>query len=434
MTRSSIAATVLASALLFLGPWSSQARAVVIYDPDGAFRLTGPTPNDNYFFDIQGNYGVGMATPIAPNYLLSVKHLNVPSNNVVTFLSSSPNAGQYSVVQVIDHADSDLRLIKIDQPLAMWADPYFGNGEVGKDVILTGRGTQVGDPVFLSGELRGWEWGTFDGVRSWGENTITAKTTVNVAGTNTPALRWTFDPIAGANQGQLTERDSGGGVFFEEDGRWYLAGINAAVEAPFKKSSGGEDIWAALFNVRNFFPASGPRINQTRGSYGYATQISAVEDWLRSIIVDGDLTGSGSVGIPDFDYFSQVYQSGQYDWRADLNNDGVVDLEDWHILVHDIAGTFFGDVNFDGQVDDFDIQQILASGKFMAGDTGATWADGDMNLDGRVDMDDILLILDSWGSTASLDSLMTMAAIPEPATAGPMMLGAGMLLARRRNR
>jgi len=52
-----------------------------------------------------------------------------------------------------------------------------------------------------------------------------------------------------------------------------------------------------------------------------------------------------------------------------------------------------GDTNGDGTVDSFDIQNILASGKFGDGPSGATWPEGDVDGDKDVDTFDIQMVL-----------------------------------------
>src|SRR3989442_611974 len=44
--------------------------------------------------------------------------------------------------------------------------------EIGKHMVVIGRGTQRGDEVRVNGVLKGWQWGAADLVQSWGENTI----------------------------------------------------------------------------------------------------------------------------------------------------------------------------------------------------------------------------------------------------------------------
>ena len=88
--------------------------------------------------------------------------------------------------------------------------------------------------------------------------------------------------------------------------------------------------------------------------------------------------------------------------------------EDW-VVVQFISG----DANKDGTVDlqDFGILKVNFGGP-------GCWSQGDFNGDGAVDLQDFGLLKASFGGVC---------AVPEPATAGGLMLGSVVLLARRRH-
>src|SRR5690606_5741776 len=110
-----------------------------------------------------------------------------------------------------------------------YAPMYNGGQEAGKSAVIFGRGTQRGDEVVVNNELKGWTWGVGDGQMRWGENTI--------EGSYGSLIRMSFDIDGGANEVHLSSGDSGGGVFVLDQGIWKLAGVNYAVEGPWKTTS-----------------------------------------------------------------------------------------------------------------------------------------------------------------------------------------------------
>ena len=116
-------------------------------------------------------------------------------------------------------------------------------------------------------------------------------------------------------------------------------------------------------------------------------------------------------------------------WEFTYTLDGLEGLRAGAI---DVEAFLPGDVDFDGDVDPWDIQQILAANSFENG-FGWDWASGDFNGDLLVDWQDIQMILDHglYGPSVG-GALLTM--IPEPATSCLLALGLVAVLRRRRPR
>jgi hypothetical protein len=107
----------------------------------------------------------------------------------------------------------------------------------------------------------------------------------------------------------------------------------------------------------------------------------------------GEIPGGDRVGLGEiaFEIIDGVFVAG------DFNSDGLIDLQDFEIL----------------------------SGNLNTSD--ADFADGDINFDSRVDLQDFVQFRDIYaGATAAT------AAVPEPATAGLMLLGLLSLVGARR--
>ncbi len=114
----------------------------------------------------------------------------------------------------------------------------------------------------------------------------------------------------------------------------------------------------------------------------------------------------------------------------------------------EVAYTLAGDANLDGKVDSADFG-ILADNY---GASGAVWDEGDFNYDGKVDSADFGILAVNYGQSAgsnadvvtaadwsALDAFesandITLSAVPEPASAGLLVLACLGSLARRRKR
>lgn len=116
------------------------------------------------------------------------------------------------------------------------------------------------------------------------------------------------------------------------------------------------------------------------------------------------------------------------DWSFTYTVDGVESTFHGDI---ELTGSLPGDADQDGDVDAWDIQQILAANRYLTGSMG-TWEHGDFNGDGFVDYADIEMILDHGMYDAGA-APMLLDMIPEPTTFFVLLVaGLPALLKRRR--
>jgi hypothetical protein len=231
-------------------------------------------------------YAVGnfLGTPIAPQFFITAAHIYGSTNDVFIF-----NGVTYHPVAQFTTLDSDLSIWQVAETFPYYVPLYTSSGETNSPVVVFGRGTQSGEPVVVGGQTNGWLWvEPSDGVERWGESNVSSITN---GGTGVgDLLRCAFDADVGSNACDLSEGDSGGGLFIEEGGVWKLAGINYGVDGPFSNAVDGTAFNASLLDVRGLFEEvspgnwqfmSGP---QPIPSAFYSTRISANLDWIESVI------------------------------------------------------------------------------------------------------------------------------------------------------
>ena len=114
--------------------------------------------------------------------------------------------------------------------------------------------------------------------------------------------------------------------------------------------------------------------------------------------------------------------AGENPLDYDLNNDAMVNTEDIHIWIQDLASTWIGDANLDGQFDSGDLVEVFQAGQYEDGIPGnSTWATGDWNGDAEFGTGDLVAAFqDSGFETGNRQSV---AAVPEPSTAVLLLVG-----------
>jgi hypothetical protein len=264
----------------------SRSEAVILYgtaDPDA--NTTAPTGDlAGSGWQYEGLFDGFLGTAIAPNYFITAKHIGGSVGDTFTL-----DNVVYTTTAVFGDPSSDLQIWKVSGVLPTYAPLYSGaaGSETAQSLVVFGRGTQRGDPVYVGNDshLGGWLWGPGDGRERWGTNVVGSVETFPGLGA---LLRAPFDSNAGANEAHLSSGDSGGGVFIYNAAmsRWELAGINYAVDGRFSTSSTGSNPFdAALFDTTGLYqeddqigwvPARNP-------SGFYATEIAAHAVFIDSV-------------------------------------------------------------------------------------------------------------------------------------------------------
>lgn len=256
-------AALVTMALFCMHP--SRSQAVLFYDTgDSLHNTTAPT---GLFADsgwqYQGLYGSYLGTAIAPQYFITAQHFGTQGS---TFTQSGIFTGGSDVTYNVDTtvnggsgywdvSGTDLRIFKIQESFASYAQLYTGSLEVGMTMVTMGRGGPRGAEVLLGGNLHGWEPDLPDGTTRWGSNTVSGIYS-SVLG---DLLTASFSAGGTSEEATLSNGDSGGGVFVNDGGVWKLAGINYSVDGRFShppSPSDGISFDAAMFDRGGFYQGS----------------------------------------------------------------------------------------------------------------------------------------------------------------------------------
>jgi hypothetical protein len=235
----------------------------------------------------QGLWGGFLGTAISPYHFITAKHVGGAEGQTFSLLDGS--ATYTAVERVSDSPDSDLTIWRVDQAFGAYAPLYTGSDEVGKSLVVFGRGSQRGAEILNPNlELSGWRLGPSDGVVRWGENEVSS---IQQGGAGLgELLRMTFDDNGLPDEAGLSSGDSSGAIFIEDEGIWKLAGLNYGVDGPFNTEPTGSGYQALIFDKGGLYekfgslwieiPDQEPDIPSAFG----ATRISANKDWIVSVV------------------------------------------------------------------------------------------------------------------------------------------------------
>jgi hypothetical protein len=140
----------------------------------------------------------------------------------------------------------------------------------------------------------------------------------------------------------------------------------------------------------------------------------------------GDLNDDHYRNAVDMDLLSQQIRDSSSDTVYDLNSDGIVDAQDRIHWVHEIANTYFGDANLDGQFNSSDLVIVFEAGQYEDGIAGnSSWATGDWTGDAEFGTSDQVLAFQDGGYEQGPRGAR---AVPEPTSAWLLVAGLMLLL------
>jgi len=144
---------------------------------------------------------------------------------------------------------------------------------------------------------------------------------------------------------------------------------------------------------------------------------------------DGDFNLNGVLDADDIDLLTLEVIAGNHSPEFDLNEDDLVDAVDRQVWVNELALTFWGDSNLDGQFDSDDLIGVLQFAEYEDDVAGnSTWAEGDWNGDLDFDTQDLILGLQTGAYEMGTRGVAVM--VPEPRSLLLCVIGLGLLWRR----
>ena len=145
----------------------------------------------------------------------------------------------------------------------------------------------------------------------------------------------------------------------------------------------------------------------------------------------GDFDANGALDIADIDALSRAVRTPPGDPRFDLNSDHKVDTEDQRVWVEDLAQTWFGDANLDGEFNTADLVTVFTANHFEDDiPLNSGWAAGDWNADAEFDTGDLVSAFQDGGYEQG--PRVAMRAVPEPSSVLMLIVGWIGIANRRR--
>ncbi len=125
-----------------------------------------------------------------------------------------------------------------------------------------------------------------------------------------------------------------------------------------------------------------------------------LENWSVEPLPDirADINDDGVLNVADVDLLSLIIQRSGTEAVADLSIDGKVDHTDLGLWIHDHRKSYFGDANLDGQFSSQDLTLVFQAGEYEdLIEDNSGWADGDWSADAEFTSSDLVLAFQDGG-------------------------------------
>lgn len=261
-------------------------RGVIFYSTsDPNYNTTPPAGIlANSGWQWTGNWGSFQGTAISAHHFITARHVGGAVGEPFVL-----NGVTYTTTAFFDDTTSDLRIWQVSGTFDTWAPLYRANNEVGRGLVVFGRGLTRGAEVrdTVTNSLRGWQWGAGDGRMRWGQNAFVA--VVNGGSYWGPLLYAVFNAAGGGNVAHLAQGDSSGPVFINDGTGWKLAGVAASVDSAFNTTDSGAGFSAAIFDRRGLYYGNSSSWKLVSGTLPvpsgfYATRVSVRATWIDSVV------------------------------------------------------------------------------------------------------------------------------------------------------
>ncbi|MDZ4779820.1 MAG: hypothetical protein SGJ19_06180 [Planctomycetia bacterium] len=145
------------------------------------------------------------------------------------------------------------------------------------------------------------------------------------------------------------------------------------------------------------------------------------DDGFVSNVYLGDVNLDGAVNDIDLDLLNATIRDGGYSEFADIDGNGLVDLEDVNQMLDGVLATTIGDVNLNGGVDVADLNLVRNNFGLVGG-----WSIGDVDGSGLVGIGDLNAVRNHFGFRRSGD----VSPVPEPTSLGlaAVIVGLGIVV------
>jgi Asp-tRNA(Asn)/Glu-tRNA(Gln) amidotransferase A subunit family amidase len=158
-------------------------------------------------------------------------------------------------------------------------------------------------------------------------------------------------------------------------------------------------------------------------SYAYDFEQATLHRRAPELWVLGDFNGNGQLDVDDIELLKTSIRRRTTDVVFDVDHDGQDTVDDLKFWVTNLANSFFGDANLDGQFDSSDLVAVFTAGEYE--DTirdNSSWSTGDWDGDAEFTSSDLVVAFQDGGYEAGPRT--DVAAVPEPS--GLVLLALGL--------